>query len=93
MDGAGLDIPDLIGLTILEQMIKLTAICMKPLIFIEDFTEDLLNDRYLIPNCGFAAKLASNIGRRGEMVGMDVCVDDPLTAQVIAFDILNEFVS
>ena len=93
MKGFGFDIADLVGLAVSEKVIKLAAIGMELLAFVEDRLEDLLNHRNLVPNGRYAPKLRLDVRRRREVVGMDMGIDDPITGQAFGLHPCNEFIS
>ena len=90
---AGLDITNLIRLIWLEEMIKLAAIRMEGLTFIENVAEDALDDRDFFADGRFATDLLANVRCSREVIGMNMSVDNPLTCQPLVFDKGDQLIS
>ena len=91
-EGASFDVSDTVRLAWFEEVVELAAIGVKRLTFVEYFAENSLDNRDLVTNRGFAAELFADIRRSGQMVGMDMGVDDPFAGQPILAHKIDESV-
>ena len=82
MNGRGFERADPVGLAIGEQVIKLAAIGVEGLTFIEDFAEHLLNRRDVFADAGASAQLRLDVRRSRQVVGMDMRIDNPVDGEV-----------
>ena len=85
-DRLGLEPADLEALAILEQMVELRAVMGKARPGIEDLAEHVLHLADMIADADPAAEMFLDIGRRREMVGMDMGFQHPVHYQPLGAD-------
>jgi hypothetical protein len=74
---------DLVGVAVLEQGVELRAVALELGAFVEDLAEGVLHDHDLVADADLAAELLLDVGRGGQVVGMDMGLDDPLQLQAV----------
>ena len=75
---------NLITVAILEQAVKLAAVAPEFGTFVEDLAKSLLHDRNSLTYADPAAELTLDIGRAGKMIGMNMGLDQPFNASIVA---------
>ena len=66
-----------------EEPVKLRSVTPEPRAFVEDLAEGVLHHRDLIADPDQAAQLFLNIGRGGQMVGMDMGFENPFQIKIL----------
>lgn len=69
-----------------EEAVELRTVALEFGSFIEDFAKGVRNDNDVLADPQFSPELALNIGRRRQMIGMDVGLDQPLEIPAIVPD-------
>ncbi len=74
---------NVVGVTILEQSIKLRPVALKFRAFVEDFAEGVLNFDDACTNANFATQPILNLGCSRQVIGMDMGFNDPFHRQAL----------
>ena len=83
---------DRIAVAVLEQAVELAAVALELGSLVEDLAEGFLNDRDVLADTEPAAEFALDVGRRREVVGMDVGLDQPFEPPAVAPDMVDDAV-
>ena len=75
---------DRVGVAVLEQAVELAAVALELGAFVEDLAEGLLNDGDLVADAELAAELLLDVGRGGEVIGMNMRFDQPFELETLA---------
>ena len=76
-----------------EQGVELAAVALELRARIEDLAEHVLHDRDIGADGDLAAKLLLEIGRRRQMIGMNVRLEQPLHVEAAFFHERDDLVS
>ena len=80
------------GIAVGQHKIELATVPAKAIILSEYRTEGLLHRGDLRANHNLSTELLTNVGRAGEMVGVNVGFEDVAQAEVVVSDVLNDFI-
>jgi hypothetical protein len=80
----GLDLADLEGLAVLEQMVELASIREKAALEVVELPEDRLNRPYVLADGDAAASLGLYMARARQVVGVRVGFQNPVDLQAVA---------
>ena len=83
--GAG-HLADRVGVAIIEQPVELRPVALEFGAFVEHLAERVLHHGDVTPDPDPAAQLALDIGRGGQMVGVDMGFDQPFDRQALDAD-------
>ena len=81
---------DLEPVTVVEQVVELAAVAAEVGPLVEDLAEDLLHGEDFMANRQLTAELFLEIGRRRQVIGMGVRLEQPLNRETFGFYVINE---
>jgi hypothetical protein len=81
---------DGVGVTILEKAIKLAAVALEFRALVEDFAEGLLHGDDMLADPELSAHLLLNVGRRRQMIGVRVSLDQPFDLEPVEPDVVDD---
>ena len=77
---------DVKAVALFEERVELRAVALELGALVEDLAEGVLDDPDVVADADLAAELLLKIGRGGEVVGMDMGLQDPLHVEALALD-------
>jgi hypothetical protein len=83
---------DLVGVAVVEQPVELRAVALELGAFVEDLAEGVLHHGDVAPDADLAAQLPLDIGRGGQVVGVDMGLDQPFQRQAPVADMGDQLV-
>ena len=92
LHGEGRHRADAVGVAVLEEPVELAAVAAKVRSLVEDLAEGLLHDGDVCADAKLPAELALNVGRRRQVVCVDVRLEQPLDRQTALLDEVGDFV-
>ena len=81
---------DVETVALFEQRVELAAVALELGAFVEDLAECVLHHGDTVADTDLAAQLVLQVGRGGEMVGVDVAFEDPFDGQVLGTDVIDD---
>ena len=90
MHGHALQVADFVYLTIGKQVVELGAIALEFIASVKNLAKGLLHRGDMLANRSLAAEKVFEIGTGGEMIGVDMALDDPLHVQFLLLNIAND---
>ena len=83
---------DMEAVPLAEKRIELAAIALELGAFIEDLAESVLHHGDVLADADFAAKLLLQIGRGGEVIGMNMSFQNPLHIQPFGLAMCDDLI-
>ena len=77
---------DRVGVAVVEQPVELRAVALELGALVEDLAEGVLHDGDVAADAELAAQLLLDVGRGGQVVGMDMGLDQPLDREAVRLD-------
>ena len=78
---------DLVAVAIPKQTVELAAVALEFGAFVEHLAKGLLHDLDVLTDPQLATKLALDIGRSGQVIGMDMGLDQPFELELVLLNI------
>ena len=92
MERKHIEAPKREGIAVGQHKIELATVPAKAITLSKYRSEDLLHRCDLRANRNLSTELLTNVGRAGEMVGVNVGFEDVAQAEVVVSDVLNDFI-
>ena len=88
--GLCLEAADHKGVAVIHNPVELTAISPEALILIKNVTEGVLYRRDFSTDRNVSPEFCLDVGRTGEVIGVDMCLEDAVNSQTIFPNVSNQ---